>query len=375
MLTLSNALTRDGTSLRLARRFMFVMSAVVTAGILLLTLTPLYDAVVLRLIGAPAEIAVRARGALIAMIPWPAAIAYRRFHQGVMIRLGYTRQVSYGTAVRLCTTLVVSVVGRLWGRLDGATVAGTALGCAVIAEAIYVHCASRTALRRIRGIRSEGPTLTLSELLRFYSPLALTSMIMLSTTPLLNLGLSRSPYPIESLAVWPVVNGQLFIVRSLGYSLQEVIVALWNGPAGAKTLRRFTIVLGAVSILLPLAIAFTSLGPWWQRRVAGLSTELTAFAVPALKCAVLLPGLAVVQSWLRGIIVTSKATGAIAWAIVVNLAVLVTVLLSGASLGWLPGASLAAIALTASQSLESVWLWRGARAGSHRASVLGSAHA
>ncbi len=374
-LTAANALARDRASFRLLRRSMLGLSALLTTAMLLLSLIPLFDLVVLRFIAAPAEIAVRVRPVLGALTLWPAAIAYRRFHQGVMIRYGYTRQVSYGTAMRLLTSAGIAIAGLVWGRLDGATVGGLALGAGVIAEAVFIHYLSRPAVRKVEMIdpSADDPPLTLRALLRFYSPLALTSIIMLSTAPLINFGLARSSDPVETLAAWPVVNGQLLIVRSFGFSLQEVIVALLDGPAAMKALRRFAITLAGASLALLLTIAFTPLALWWQQQVAGLSEELTALAVPALQLAALLPVLAVIQSWLRGIVVTGKATGAIAQATVINLGVLMTVLLLGAKGGWLPGTSLAAVALTASQLVESVWLWRGARPAQRQ--IMGQAQA
>jgi len=363
LLTVGNALARDRASFRLLRRFVLGLAALLTAIMLLLNSTPLFDLVVLRLMGVPAEVAGLVRPVLWALTLWPAAIAYRRFHQGVMIRYGYTRQVSYGTVLRLFLSVGVAVGGLIWGRLDGATVGGLALGVAVIAEAIFVHLLSRPAVRNVQGIPPAAgePPLTWRALFQFYSSLALTSIVSLSTAPLLNFGLARSPYPVESLAAWPVVNGQLLIVRSFGFSLQEVVVALLDGPAAIKTLRRFGTMLSVGALALLSVVAFTPLAPWWQQQIAGLDKELTAFAIPALQLGVLLPVLTVFQSWLRGLIVIGKATGAIAQATAINLAVLVTVLLAGASGGWMPGASLAAVALTVSQLVESAWLWRGAR--------------
>ena len=378
-LTAANALARDRASFRLLRRSMLGLSALLTTAMLLLSLTPLFDLVVLRFIAAPAEIAVRVRPVLVALTLWPAAIAYRRFHQGVMIRYGYTRQVSYGTAMRLLTSAGIAIAGLVWGKLDGATVGGLALGAGVIAEAVFIHYLSRPAVRKVEMIDPSTDArfcvspLTPRALLQFYSPLALTSIVMLSTAPLINFGLARSSDPVETLAAWPVVNGQLLVVRSFGFSLQEVIVALLDGPAAMKVLRRFAITLAGASLALLLTIAFTPLALWWQQQIAGLSEELTAFAVPALQLAALLPVLAVIQSWLRGVVITGKATGAIAQATVINLGVLMTVLLLGAKGGWLPGTSLAAVALTASQLVESVWLWRGARPAQRQ--IMGQAQA
>ena len=363
LLTASNALARDRESFRLSHRFMLGLNAAVTVAMLSLGLTPLFNLVAEQLIGTPAEIAVKVRPVLWALTLWPAAVGFRRFHQGLMIRHGYTRQIGYGTAIRLFTAVGVSLAGLAWGKLDGATVGGLALGASAMAESAYVWYVAQPAVQKVKrtDTLAEGPPLTLRDLLRFYAPLALASAITLSTMPLINSGLSRSPYPIESLAAWPVVSGQLFVVRSFGFALQDVVIALLDSPAAMKTLRRFATMVGVGSLALLLIIAFTPLAPWWQQRISGLSEDLTVFAVAALRLAALLPVLAVVVNVLRGIVVTGKVTSAIAQATVLNLFTLGSVLLIGANLGLLPGASLAAIALTASQLAESAWLWRGVR--------------
>ena len=46
-----------------------------------------------------AEIARLAHLSTIIMIPWPAAIGYRRFYQGILVRHHLTRRVAYGTVV------------------------------------------------------------------------------------------------------------------------------------------------------------------------------------------------------------------------------------------------------------------------------------
>jgi len=363
LLTTSNALARDRESFRLLHRFMLGLNATLIVVMLLLGFTPLFDLVVVRFIGTPAEVAVKVRPVVWAMTLWPAAIGFRRFYQGVMIRYGYTRQISYGTAVRFLTAAGVALAGLAWGKLDGATLGGLALCASAIAESAFVAYVSWPAVQKVKrtGVPAQTTPLTLRDLLRFYTPLTLTSAISLSTAPLINFGLARSPYPIESLAVWPVVDGQLFVVRSFGLSLQEVVVALLNSQAALKTLRRLATMLGLGSLALLLSIAFTPLAPWWQHSIAGLDGELTGFAVAALQLAALLPLLSVILNMLRGIVIAGRATGFIAQATVVNLAALGTVLLTGAKLGLLPGASLAAVAMTLSQLAESAWLWHTSR--------------
>jgi len=361
LLTAANALARDRQSFRLLYRFTMLLNVAITVFMLLLGLTPLFDLVVVRMMGTPPEIAVLVRPAVLALTLWGGAIGYRRFFQGVMIRYGHTRQISYGTLARLLTVLIISVIGFWWGKLNGATLGGLALGLGVVAEATYIHFLSREAVRQVQAEPPQEEKLDMRTLLQFYTPLTLTALINLSTTPLLNLGMNRAAYPIESLAVWPVINGQLFLTRSFGYSLQEVVVALLHRPSGKSRLRRFAVYIGLWSFFLISILALTPVGPWWQKNVAGLDPELTGFTLPVLKLVILLPVLAVVQSWLRGVVVVGKKTVAVAQATVINLVVLAAVLWIGTQWTSVMGASLSAIALTMSQGIEAIWLWRNAR--------------
>ena len=60
-----------------------------------------FDVIALRILGLEAAIAELTYEATFALLPWPAMIGIRRFYQGLMIRRGYTINVSYGTAIRL----------------------------------------------------------------------------------------------------------------------------------------------------------------------------------------------------------------------------------------------------------------------------------
>ncbi|MBN1936513.1 MAG: hypothetical protein JW934_17760 [Anaerolineae bacterium] len=363
LLTASNAVACDRDSFRLMYCFMIALNVLVTLAMLGVSLTPLFDLIVVRLMGTPPEIARLVRPVLLVMTTWPPAIGYRRFLQGIMVRRGYTRQMTYGTAIRLGVALLVAALGLWSGRLDGATAGGLALAFSTLSEAMAVHFWSRRAVRQVKAVEraQDAPPLSLADLLRFYGPLTLTSFINLSTTPLLNLGMTRALHPVESLAVWPVINGQLFVTRSFGYSLQEVVVALLNRPEGMKKLRQFAIGIGTWSLLLMGIVVLTPVGSWWQREVAGLNQELAGFALGALRLTALLPLLATIQSWFRGLVVFGRRTGAIAQATAINLIVLAGVLLVGVQMGTVVGASLSAVALTVSQGIESLWLWRNAR--------------
>lgn len=160
------------------------------------------------------------------MTPWTGAIAYRRMWQGVMIRYGRT-QFLFSPQPSACWPPGPWPWPGWPAALPGASVAGLAISVGVIADAAAASVLVRPVVHEHLSSRRPGDfILQWPYLLRFYIPLAMTSLINLATQPIVSLGLSHGPLPLKSLAVWPVVSGLTFLLRSGGVALQEVAVAL-----------------------------------------------------------------------------------------------------------------------------------------------------
>jgi hypothetical protein len=101
ILATSTALVKDRASYLLVRRFTLHWMVLLTAVSILIAFTPAFDLVVRQWLGTPDEIADWVQPGLQIMIFWTAAIAWRRFLQGVMIHFNQTRKIAWGTAVRL----------------------------------------------------------------------------------------------------------------------------------------------------------------------------------------------------------------------------------------------------------------------------------
>ena len=66
---------------------------------------------------------------------------------------------------------------------------------------------------------------------------------MLAVQPIGSAALSRMPRALESLAVWPVVSGLMFMLRCPGHAYQEVVVALSDSVGAVRPLKRFAKIL------------------------------------------------------------------------------------------------------------------------------------
>ncbi|MFN2168187.1 MAG: hypothetical protein ACK2U9_18240, partial [Anaerolineae bacterium] len=242
VIMLMTAATALAGSRRVYRRllsFTHVLAGSMTALHLLVALSPLFGLIVEGLIGVPAGVAARSRTAFLIMVPWSGAIAYRRLWQGVLIRARRTRVVPLTLVTRLAVLLGILVTGvRL--RVPGVYLGAGALSCGVIVAAVTALLFARPVIRGLPDpTEGAAPSLSWRDLSAFYVPLALTTLLNLSAQPILSAGLARAPEPLSSLAVWPVITGFLFILRALGLSFQEAVVALAEDRESVGGLRRF----------------------------------------------------------------------------------------------------------------------------------------
>lgn len=336
LMSAATALVRDRTSFLKLRNFAFALNFLSTAGLLVLLIPGVFNWVTGSLIGLPTEVSSLTYGALWFMLPWPGAIGYRRFLQGVLIRAGKTRLVAWGTVIRLIAMALASLCGFLWLDMPGSWIGAMALGIGVSVEAVAARFMAAPTVRGLldgKGdLEATGREISYRDIASFYLPLALTSLIGLTVQPLLTFFMGRSVAPLESLAVFPVVHSLSFFFRSMGLAFQDVAIALMGERLeNFRELRRFALTLGGATSLGIALVGFTPLSHVWFVSVSGLTPELTAFALIPTRLLVPLPFLSVILSLQRAILVEGRRTQHITVASAVELAAVALVFVG---LGW-----------------------------------------
>ena len=175
--------------------------------------------------------------------------------------------------------------------------------------------------------------------------------------PMVTFFMGRSRFPLESLAVLPVVHGLTFIFRALGLSYQEVGIALLGDRwQHYRPIRNFACVLAAAATAGLGLIAYTPLASVWFRDIAGLPPDLSAFAFLPVQIMAFLPAGSVWMAFQRAVLVHARETTSITWASVVEVAAVVTVLaVTIQSLSWV-GAVAAATAIVLGRLAGNLWL-------------------
>jgi hypothetical protein len=364
LLAASTALSRDWASYVLIRRFMTIAGAILTALHILVAFTPLYYVVVQNILGVPPEIIEPARLGLMIMIPWTWSIAYRRFNQGVLIRFGYSKSVGIGTVVRLSAEVLVLAMGHLLGNAPGIAVGTAAQAAGVLSEAFFVSQVVKPVLNGpLRAASAVEPALNWQAFWAFYIPLVMTSLVSLLANPIGSAAVSRMPQALISLAVWPVINGFIFMLRSLGIAYNEVVVALLEEARSSPNLLRFANLLAGLTTLALILVAATPLANVWFERISALSPQLAILARNGLWLSMPLPALSVIQSWYQGVILFGRRTRGITESVVIYLIVFVIVQWAGVMRQEYIGLDVALLAIVISTVAQTAWLWFRCRPG------------
>ena len=310
IMSASIALVKDSQSFRKLKNFTYSANLLITLVMLVLIIPGIFYFITEDLIGLPEKVSGLTHTAAIILIPWPGAIGYRRFYQGLLIKNNMTRKVAYGTIIRLMTMSLCAIILFVLGNVDGVIIGAASLSSAVIMEAAAVRIMSRDITRKIK-VQSNlnNNLLSYREIYHFYYPLALTSLIGLGVQPLVTFFVGQSRMAIESLAVLPVVISFVFIFRALGLSYQEVIIALLGEKKeGYEQLKSFAQKLAVLLIIVLGLFAFTPLADFWFITVSGLSSSLTDLAKLPLMIMFFFPALTVLISIQRGLLVSAKYT-------------------------------------------------------------------
>jgi hypothetical protein len=269
--------------------------------------------------------------AVFLLLPWPGAIGYRRFYHGILIRRNLTRRVAYGTIVRLFSMAGTALILYYFIRPAGALVGAAALSAGVTIEALATRYMARRSVKTIRAEEEEPSKtsrLSYREILHFYYPLALTSLLGLGVQPLVTFFMGNSRMALESLAAFPVVHSLVFIFRGIGLSYQEVGIALMGkGNINYKLLRNFAFTLGSILVSILAIIAFTPLSSLWYIQVSGLSPTMSKFVLLPTQILCLMPGLTVLLSFQRSVLVVNKKNAPITFATAIEVLAILLILL------------------------------------------------
>jgi hypothetical protein len=279
----SASLCKDKETFYKLRKFANWMGMLLTLLHLLIAVTPLYYFVVRTILNVPEEVVAVARQGLLFMLPWSWSISYRRFHQGILVRFGHTKRMSFGTIMRMVSDVICVFLLAMIPGITGLAVATAAQGFSVFLEGAYIGIVTQPV------IKNELPANTGEEIIgwrtfgKYYFPFMMNSIIFVLYTPMNSAAMGRLPMALASLATWPVVNGFTSTVINLGQASREVTLTYIRHEGSYRIIRKFCMIVGAISFLILGVFSFTPLFNWYLSVVVKLPQDLIPYAKITLR--------------------------------------------------------------------------------------------
>ncbi|MEZ0326165.1 MAG: hypothetical protein ACAH95_09675 [Fimbriimonas sp.] len=352
LLSTSTTLAKDGDRFALISKFVLRMMIWVTFAHAIFVFTPLYTLIIEGVMQIKHEVAAAARPGMAILTFWSAAIGWRRYLQGILIRSGLTRVIGFGTLSRIVTISTTAYLLHVNTNWSGVVIAACALMLSVAIETLFIHIVSRPTVHDLRRKEPiEGEPLTMHRLMAFHFPLTATTMVKLLVFPIIGAGLARVNDPVLATAAYQFAGTIIFLHRALGFCLPEVVIALYKDEASRAALRRFSlgVAIGTMSSMLILSITGADRVIFEDILGAKRNISDLAHLVFFLSCAV--PFLDAVQSYIRGVLTAHHLTVSRLLAVGVSVSSLMLVVSLGVSLHW-SGPVLAAVSLTVALAAE-----------------------
>lgn len=362
LLATSTTLTKGTRSYRVISRFALIMMAVCTVGHLLVIWPPLYQLIA-------SDYDPRVRDSLIipmvVMIPWSAAIGWRRYKQGILIRFGETRVVGIGTFIRMGVMAITGFGLAAFTSHSGVLVAAISLIAAVVAEAVFIHLAAKGAIAR-HLTQDDETDLSMARLAKFHLPLTVTTMMQLGSNFMITQALAQSFDHESSWPAFQVALALMWLQRAVLYALPEIVITLYSRPGAAKTLWRFAATISMAMSGLMLAMALTGLDKAFFIHVLDKSPAIAAKAHEVFFLSVLIPLIIGAQCYVRGVLTALHTTMPRMLAVFLGLATMYGTMRYGLSHQW-SGALIASAGMTLGGFVELVILVAAMRQARDRA--------
>lgn len=349
LLSTSTALSRNRQHYLQIRKFVIHLMILTTVLHILMGWTRLFDIVIIDWMNTPEILHEPIRLGMKLMTLWSAAIAWRRFTQGILIRYGLTRYVGQGTVIRLLSSVGTATILALL-NFNGIVVATVALEIGVIIESAYSHWLARNLIAEKFGEdvpQPEEEDLSYKELVQFHWPLAASNLLFLLSRPMIATALAYGPQPETDLAAWPILSGILFISRAPTIALPEVIIALYEEQEDKTPLQTFSTRVGLAMFGFLILFSFTALSGFYFNTLIGVNDTLANIATNGVMFAIIIPPLAAVLNYFRGALTSERNTLPISLGMAVELTTLGILLVVGVNNQY-PGVSFAVAAITIS---------------------------
>lgn len=157
-------------------------------------------------------------------------------------------------------------------------------------------------------IKFQSSGVSLLKQLLFYLPLALTSLLMMTTHSLFNAALSRLSTPEVYLSAFAVAKALIHLFESPTMMVRQTVSTLVNDKISYNKIRKFVLIITGLVFALIVLLITTGAVEWIFKNIMGIEGQILNKAVITFSVLVFLPFASSMRNFMQGIAASLNKT-------------------------------------------------------------------
>ncbi|WP_235867412.1 multi antimicrobial extrusion protein MatE [Priestia abyssalis] len=320
-----SALVRDKESVKLMTHFSFYIVISLLFVSSAIAYTPVGDFIFSTLYGVKHDMIQQIKEIYRVLIFVTVFSALRCFCQGIIIFNRQTKWLTIGMCIRLIFMYVLSLYLIQSGSVAGRT------GAYIFLSGMIIECAinaieARSLVRKMPEI-SKQKIKSKAQIFRFYSPLMLSSLIIVTVGPAINIFLGKTEETELAIASYAIALSVTQLVLSSFSYIHQIVINFYDQHEAQ--VRRFSFIISCVPFMIIGVFCYSSFGPFFMEHVMGINNRLLAASLDVLKIFLLMALVFPFIDFFNGLLMLYKQTKITIISQSVNLFITVNVLLVG----------------------------------------------
>lgn len=205
----------------------------------------------------------------------------RCLYHGVIISNLRTKWLTIGMVMRLIIMSLLSWFLLKTGNVNDGYIGAYIFLVGMAIEALVSVIEGRQLVKKMPAKKADHLIVHRSQVMRFYLPLLMASLIAVIISPAINAVLGSSGKAEIAIASYAIAFSLLNLLLSFTSYLHQIVINFYEKDS--KVVVRFTLLISFLPGLLLCGIAFSPAGVWIFQNVMGVSGELLEQSLFAVK--------------------------------------------------------------------------------------------
>lgn len=299
-----SSLVRDKKSYKLMSHFSFYLIFGLMLVAISVAYTPAGDFIFAKIFGAKVNMVDDIKAIYQVLIFVTIFSALRCLAQGIIIYNRQTKWLTIGMAIRLAAMYLLSLYFIHSGHITGVS------GALIFLIGMMIEClVSFIEARSLVFKMPEKHELQIESkksILKFYSPLMFSSVIVVMIGPAINVSLGKTANIELAIASYAIAMSVTQLILSFFTYIHQIVINFY-GEQNALV-KKFLLVIGFIPFLLVAILSYTPLGGIFLEHVIGVNGRLLDASLQVLKVTMLMALVFPFVDYFNGLLMVYKRT-------------------------------------------------------------------